>query len=274
VRGCLAKLPADFDTEKVQLKYPVKYEESMNTVLVQEMLRFNKLIQRIRESLKNINLAIDGLVVMGADLEAAYNSIGINEVPALWKGVSYPSLRPLGSYLQDLYRRLQMLQDWYDNGIPSIHWLPGFFFTPSFLTAALQNYARKHTIPIDEVGYDFEMLDMDPKRYDKGPKEGIYIHGLYLEGCGWDPVRQVLAESKPKVLYVDAPCMYLKPMRTTEYATKPHYNCPLYRTLERRGVLATTGHSTNFVMFVRVPTNEPQSHWIMRGVAMICGLSE
>lgn len=112
-------------------------------------------------------------------------------MPALWKGVSYPSLRPLGSYLSDLYRRLKMLQDWYEGGIPSIHWLPGFFFTPSFLTAALQNYARKHTIPIDEVGYDFEMLDMDPARYDKAPEEGIYIQGLYLEGCGWDPVRQV-----------------------------------------------------------------------------------
>jgi dynein heavy chain len=80
VRGCLKKLPPDFDTEKVQLKYPVMYEESMNTVLVQEMLRFNKLVQRIRDSLKSINLAIDGLVVMGPDLEAAYNSIGINEV--------------------------------------------------------------------------------------------------------------------------------------------------------------------------------------------------
>ena len=59
-------------------------------------------------------------------------------MPALWKGVSYPSLRPLGSYLQDLYRRLKMLEDWYQHGIPAIHWLPGFFFTPSFLTAALQ----------------------------------------------------------------------------------------------------------------------------------------
>ena len=62
-----------------------------------------------------------------------------------------------------------------------------------------QNYARKHTIPIDEVGYDFEVMEMDPARYTANPEEGVYIYGMYIEGCGWDPARKVLAESKPKV---------------------------------------------------------------------------
>nr|AML30860.1 axonemal inner arm dynein heavy chain 4 [Marsilea vestita] len=271
VRSLLNSLPANFDIEACERKYPILYEESMHSVLSQEMARFNKLLDRIRTTLKSMEKAIRGIVVMSADIEKAYHSIAVNKVPELWKKVSYPSLKPLDSYFSDLLERIKTMQTWYQQGPPTIHWLSGFFFAQSFMTASLQNYARKYKLAIDTLSFDFEIIDKEPTA---PPAEGVYVRGLFLEGCGWDPIKKCLCESKPKVIYMPAPIIWLRPSPTAKLKTYPHYNCPVYRTAERRGVLATTGHSTNFLMKIRMPSNDPPAHWIQRGVALICSLSD
>lgn len=81
----------------------------------------------------------------------------------------------------------------------------GFFFTHSFLTGALQNFSRKYNTPIDKIVFDFTPLDGDPEEYTCPPQEGVYVHGMFIEGCRWDGDNKMLSESFPKVLVSPAP---------------------------------------------------------------------
>ena len=70
--------------------------------------------------------------------------------------------------------------------------------------------------------------------------------------------------------------MWLVPLKNEEIKPMHHYSCPVYKTSDRKGILATTGHSTNFVCFIRVPVSAEQDPavWVERGCAMLTQLDD
>ena len=202
-----------FDNEQISLLYPVRYDESMNTVLLQECIRFNKLIAAMQSSLPMLRKALKGLVVMSSDLESMGNSIYINAVPSLWEKKAYPSMKPYLNWCEDLFQRLQFVHDWVDDGIPPCFWISGFYFPQGFLTAILQNYARKYRYPIDTISFDFLLHDVDRSTLAVKPEDGAYVWGLFLEGARWDSTVGSINDSLPKQLYTEMPPIELKPIK-------------------------------------------------------------
>ena len=104
-------------------------QNSLTTVLSQEVDRFNKLLVVIKASLHQLKKAIKGFVVMSDELEMVYNAFLNNQVPGLWSTAAYPSLKPLGSWVKDLVLRLHFTRNWMIHGPPKSFWMSGFFYT-------------------------------------------------------------------------------------------------------------------------------------------------
>ncbi|XP_052747260.1 dynein axonemal heavy chain 7 [Bicyclus anynana] len=242
----------------------------MSIVVIQEAARYERLVSVVRTSSRAVIGAVQGVSVLTDVTEEVLTSMVRGRIPALWAGKSYPSLKPLAAYINDLLARLEFLQHWHQNGPPVVFWLSGFYFPQAFLTAAQQSYARKYKIPIDQLAFHYEV--QRTFTLETPPDEGVYIYGLFMEGARWNMSAYVVDESLPKVLYDDFPPVWLIPLKREDIPTDVFYNCPLYKTGDRRGVLSTTGHSTNYILFMRLPTAQPPDHWIMRGVALLTQL--
>jgi len=187
--------------------------------------------------------------------------------------VGFLSLKPLSAWFVELKERIKFLNDWILNGTPNIFWISGFFFPQAFVTGTLQNYARKHVIPIDHLSFDFIVKDdLNLEDIKERPADGCYIYGLWLEGARWDKVQHCLSWSFPKDLYTAMPIMHLLPVEDRVAPTTGIYYCPIYKVLSRRGTLSTTGHSTNFVLFVELISKVSKDIWIRAGVAIFLSL--
>mmetsp|Transcript_4972 Transcript_4972/g.18687 ORF Transcript_4972/g.18687 Transcript_4972/m.18687 type:complete len:4187 (-) Transcript_4972:2731-15291(-) len=251
---------------------------SMGTFLQQEVSSFNKLLLRVQTTLEELKKAINGTVVMSDELEAMYNAFAYHQVPMLWANISYPSQLPLTDWFSDLCDRVAMIKDWIQNGEPksNAYWLGAFFFPQGFLTSVMQNYSRKHKIPIDDICFNTRPLT--EKSLTEKPEDGVIIEKLFMEGASWSTEKQQIVEAKKGELFAPMPLVHLLPVKKRALTLERHtsgykpYECPLYRTPNRSGQLSTTGVSMNYIISLDLNPGEKKrpEHWIKTSVALLC----
>jgi dynein heavy chain len=81
--------------------------------------RYNSLLSTIRRTLSTIIKVTSGLASITAELEDVMQALGQLKVPKLW-GSTYPSQKPLGSWMRDLSARIDFFSGWVDGILKSI----------------------------------------------------------------------------------------------------------------------------------------------------------
>ena len=99
---------------------------------------------------------------------------------------------------------------------------------------------------------------------------------LIISGARWNEETQLIDEARPKVFYEELPTVLLEP--TIEDIEPPEgqyfYSCPVYRTQIREGEILPTGHSTNYIFSIDLPSDRDPIHWVKRGAAVIMEFCE
>jgi len=264
----LTQIPEELDLKAIQKK--LQHDTSpLKTVLVQELARYNQLLAVVRTSVADLQKGLKGLVVISPELEEVFESLFTGKVPEMWK-IAYPTTKPLGPWTRDLIERIAQLSKWATEGAPKVFWLSGFTFPTGFLTALLQSTARKNGVPIDNLSWEFTVMQQDEASIQSAPKDGAYIRGLFLENARWNSSDGCLAEPLPMELFSPLPIIHFKPVEARKKGSKGVYSCPLYMYPVRTG----TRERPSFMINVDLKSGAHDADfWVKRGTALLLSLS-
>jgi len=249
----------------------------------------------------NMADAIDGTIIMTAEIVESIGAIYDYRVPRKWQfdptGAEISWLTPsLSGWIKGLLDRHYQLNSWISKERPPSFWLTGFFNPQGFLTAMKQEVTRaKKVWSLDNVEYTTdvikEVIQGDDGRIEgrtiQAPQEGVYIHGLYLEGAGWNRAERRLEDSNPKELFYQFPIIHVSATSTVkdpndrgskkpdlETIQKALYMCPVYKYTKRNDKYKI------FFAYLKpeAPGGSagapkgmtPQMKWRLCGVALLC----
>ena len=219
----------------------------------------------VKTTMQSMCDAIDGSISMTPDIVDSINAVYDFRVPRKFQydptGAEISWLTAsLAGWIKGLLDRHHQLNIWISKcERPPSFWLTGFFNPQGFLTAMKQEVNRqKKTWSLDEVEYSSDVLKEIIQGEDgriegksiNHPAEGVHIHGLFLEGAGWNRAEKRLEESTPKELYYQFPILHVTAISTAVDKDKPQgmgskgkqdlanlaktaYFCPVYKYPKR-----------------------------------------
>ena len=277
----LSKVPPEFVHDRYldEIESMGGLSIPLNIFLYQEIQRLEIVIQVVCKTLKELQHAVRGEVVMTPEILDAINAIYDAKVPHSWVyrtgGDEFSWIgSTLGVWFAGLLDRNRQICSWLKHGRPNSFWLTGFFNPQGFLTSMRQEVTRQHHADkwaLDDVVFHTEVSDFErPDQVRQPPKEGVFIHGLLLDGASWDRQEGSLAESSPKILFSPLPLLYVtaitkaqKKSRSGDFGPYGGYECPCYKYPTR------TDKHLIFTVTISSREHKP-SHWTLRGVALLC----
>ncbi|XP_067660223.1 dynein axonemal heavy chain 10-like [Haliotis asinina] len=260
----LNRLPQEFELDKIRKKFGLDISPT-TVVLLQELERFNKLINRMRRSLVTLKRALAGEVGMSSELDDVSRSLFNGQIPNIWRRLAPDTLKSLANWMIHFEKRYKQYNTWVNEGEPSVMWLSGLHIPESYLTALVQATCRKNGWPLDKSTlYTSVTQYQAAEDVTERAHAGCFVYGLYLEGAAWDKENTCLIRQKPKQLIQELPVLKIIPIEAHRLKLQNTFRTPVYVTSQRRNAMGV-----GLVFEADLATSEHTSHWVLQGACLI-----
>jgi dynein heavy chain len=266
VKDIQAKIPVPEDIMNIRKRLSAETGTVTPTqvVLLQELERWNNLVNCITTSLIDLSRALVGEIGMSDSLEEVGNALFNGRLPQLWRNLAPETQKPLGSWMTHFQARHAQYSAWIKDGEPMVIWLSGLHVPESYLTALVQTTCRRKNWPLDKSTLYTQVTKyIDAEAVPSALEDGCYVRGLYLEGAAWDVEKGCLRRQDPKVLVIDLPIMQVIPIESSRLKLHGTFRTPVYVTQARRNAMGV-----GLVFEADLATTEHSSHWVLQGVAL------
>lgn len=126
-----------FNLEEIKTRIDPDSKGPYQGVFLQEVEYMNILITEMCRSLEEIDQGIKGILTISEKMESIINALALGRVPIPWSLLAYPSKRGLGSWLINLFERVDQLNYFKNDptNMPKVIMISRFFNPQSYLTA-------------------------------------------------------------------------------------------------------------------------------------------
>ncbi|TPX31992.1 hypothetical protein SmJEL517_g04802 [Synchytrium microbalum] len=264
-----ARLPIPYDISKIQKEF--KVPSPTQVVLLQELERWNNLVESMKHSLRDLASALRGEIGMSAKLDDVANALFNGTIPGLWRNLAPQTEKNLGSWMQHFERRYAQYTSWVKQGEPIVMWLSGLHVPEAYITALVQTTCRKNGWPLDRSTLYTQVTSYaSASEVTERPPSGCYVQGLYLEGAGWEMEKSCLRRLPTGVgnLITNLPILRIIPIEASRLKLQNTFRTPVYTTQQRRNA-----SGVGWVFDADLSTNEHSSHWTLQGVCLLLNTS-
>jgi len=282
----LERLPTAISEEELRARRGGVADESsqfepLAAFFIREVRAQNRSIKQLQHALTELQIAIVAGGEMASELQAARDDVYSYRVP---KGVARHDEETLGSWLTVLLACNSQQLSWLQHGPLPSYSLAAFHEPWSFFVAHRQEVCCRRSF--EEEGWffndlvnKFEVLSADAPPTE-APSDGVFIHGLWLDGARWDRAAGVLEDPEPLVRFSPLPTLHLRAVKRRSHEdaeaepsgvgqAEQNFACEIFLYASRRRPPAQQHASSLMRMVVPLRTWEEPSVWRLRGVALL-----